>query len=475
MKEYAIVGGGIGGCSAAALLAAEGKEVVLIEKEPYLGGCASTFTHKKHLYNTGATTLCGYREGGIVHTLFERAGAKPELLEIDPAMVVIHNGKTIRRYRDMESFLEEINRAYPHPKHRAFWELVRSISERFYSQSGYRYSNRTVWKKISSLASYAPLLRELWPYLHESAHRFTERFYGGLDPEYLDFLSAQVLIVTQTSFSECNFLAAALALGYTFDINHYALGGMGKLCESLIANVPDIRLSHEVRSIFPIRGGYRINTAKGGIEAHNLIMATSHFGSEKWFSDEEIRSYYHRYARLNNHQSAFVLYMTLASVERYAHHYQLISQTTVPHTLSKALFVSFSDPSDIHLAPKGHYSITASIHTDERWWRALSPSDYRRKKHELQSLLEKWICDTLSLKRGDIVESFAATPKTFGRYLNRTQLGGIAMSRTNILPLLPSNDTPIERFYQVGDTSYAAQGWPGVAMGAMNLMRLLDE
>ncbi|MBN2869890.1 MAG: NAD(P)-binding protein [Campylobacterales bacterium] len=475
MIDYAIIGAGIGGCSAAALLKAAGEEVVLIEKEPYVGGCASTFTHKKHRYNTGATTICGYRDGGAVKSLFDRAGVIPELIPVDPAMVVIHKNKTIRRFRDVELFLEEIDRAYSHPKHRMFWELVRSVSETFYETKGYYYSNRSLWDKILSLKSHAPLLRKFWPYLHANAQSFIENIYGELSAEYLDFLNAQVLIVTQTTLKECNFLTAALALGYTFDANHYAMGGMGRVCESLISNLPDVRLGHEVHSIHKIKDGFHINTSRGSLQARSLIMGTSHFESSRWFDEEAIKGYYRRYQKLNNHQSAFVLYMTVASKTPFSHHYQLISDNIIPNTLSKALFVSFSDPADTHIASEGHYSVTASIHTDARWWKDISPGEYRRKKHELHTLLEQWICDTLSLPRDSIVESFAATPKTFGRYLNRTQLGGIAMSRTNILPFLPSNDTPIERFYQVGDTSYAAQGWPGVAMGAMNLMRLLNE
>ena len=39
-----IIGGGISGITAAVELAEAGKEVVLIEKEPYLGGNVSAYT-----------------------------------------------------------------------------------------------------------------------------------------------------------------------------------------------------------------------------------------------------------------------------------------------------------------------------------------------------------------------------------------------------------------------------------------------
>jgi phytoene dehydrogenase-like protein len=67
----------------------------------------------------------------------------------------------------------------------------------------------------------------------------------------------------------------------------------------------------------------------------------------------------------------------------------------------------------------------------------------------------------------------AASPKTFQRYINRSQLGGNAITMKNFLPKLPGNDTLIDGLYHVGDTVYAAQGWPGVMLGVDNLRRLL--
>lgn len=475
MREYAIIGGGIGGCASAALLNALEKDVVLLEKEPYLGGCASTFTHKKHRYNAGATTLCGYGEGRIVKKLFDQVGIVPEVIHSDPAIVVMHKDKIIHRYQDMERFIDEINNAYPHPKHKDFWYLVHTIGSEFYTAQGYTYSNASWIKKFSSLRTFYPLLKKFWPYLLRDTKSFINYFYGEIDPDYFAFIDAQILIVAQVKSDSINFLNGALALGYTFESNYYPVGGMGKISESLVSKVSDIRLSHEVSSIRKIDNGFRVTTQNGSFNAKNIIMGTSYFESEKWIDDTNIKSYYSKYQHLNNHQSAFVLYLTIPNNREYFHHYQLISDDIILFTISNALFVSVSDPNDPVLSADNTLSITASIHTDERFWRNLTPANYNVQKETLSVLIEEWICDTLFIDKSSILQRFAATPKSFGRYLNRTQLGGIPMNRHNILPLLPSNDTPIKQFYTVGDTSYAAQGWPGVVMGAFNLMSLLNE
>lgn len=475
MREYAVIGGGIGGCCASALLNASGHDVLLLEKEPTLGGCASTFTHGHYHYNAGATTLSGYHEGGMVRKLFEEINVQPKLIVTDPAIVVLQGNKEIKRFSNVDQFVQELQRSYPHPKHTEFWELVHTIVESFYALNGHYYSNASVSKKLRSLMSMTPILKKFWPYLWKDARSFIHNFYGGLSQDYCDFLDAQILIVAQSTSEDINFFTAAVALGYTFNETHYAVGGMGKLCENLTSRVSDVRTHTQVTSIHQEKDRFILKTNTDSIETKNLIMGTTHYESGKYFQSKIIQNYYHRYEKLNNHQSAFVLYLTMKSEHPFHHHYQIITQAIIPHTLSKALFISFSDVSDTDIAPQGFYSVTASIHTDARWWINLEPSRYRQQKKELTQVLRTLICDTLHINVSEIVESFAATPKTFGRYINRTQLGGNALTMNNLLPRLPSNDTSIQGLYQVGDTSYAAQGWPGVAMGALNLMRLIHE
>ena len=79
MKDFAVVGSGVGGSSIAAYLSHKGYEVALFEKEPYLGGCSSTFSKKGYHYNTGATTLAGYQEGHLVKEFLDELGIKPSL------------------------------------------------------------------------------------------------------------------------------------------------------------------------------------------------------------------------------------------------------------------------------------------------------------------------------------------------------------------------------------------------------------
>lgn len=471
MIEYAVVGSGIGGSSIAAYLDAKGHETVLFEKEPYLGGCSSTFRHEGHAYNTGATTLAGYQEGHIVKSIFDAIGFTPDVISTDPAIVIIQNGKTTPRYRDLEAFLSVLEKNYPHPKNRAFWTLIYDLGKKFYEIQGHYYSNRSLWSKLVSLTSFLPILVKFQRYLRTSAYDFIHDFYGDVSKEYLHFLEAQILIVAQAKSKEVNFFTAALSLGYTFNETHYVKGGFGKLFDGMTSSMKHVRRKSQITHIESHKDHFILHTSREKIKAKNVILNSTVYESGKLFEKEKIKNYYKKYKKLDNYQSSFMLYMTIKSTKEYKHHYQLIQNTAYPHTLSNALFVSFSDPSDTILAKEGHYSITASIHTDVRYWQDVNT--YSTQKEELTEILLKSICDILDIKKEEIVHHFAATPKTFKHYINRSQLGGNAITMKNFLPKLPGNDTPIKGLYHVGDTVYAAQGWPGIMLGVDNLRKLL--
>ena len=472
MFEYAVVGSGVGGSAIAAYLNAKGKDVVLFEKEPYLGGCSSTFSHGKYSYNTGATTLAGYQGDYIVKEMFDAIKFTPKLIESDPAIVIKQNAKTTPRYKDFEDFLSAVESNYPHPKNRKFWELVYTVNADFYKHHGHYYSNKNIFAKIASLASFIPLGITFQKYLRSSAFDFIDAFFGGIDAEYLQFMESQILIVAQAPTKEINFLTAALSLGYTFNENHYVIGGMSHMFDGMTKNITNVHRKSEIQKIENKNDYFILHTKNDSFEAKKIILNSTVYESGKLFDDVEVKKYYKKYEKLNNYQSSFMLYMTIKSSKKFEHHYQIIKEKKFTHTLSNALFVSFSDEKDNTIVEEGHYSITASIHTDVRFWE--DKATYKTQKKALEKMLLDTIMLELNIDEDEIVQSFAATPKSFAHYINRSQLGGNAITMKNFLPRLPSNDTKIKGLYNVGDTVYAAQGWPGVMLGVKNLARLLN-
>ena len=69
-----VVGAGIGGLTAAALLAKRGYRVCVFEQAMVPGGCASTFRRRGFTFDVGATQVAGLEPGGIHHQIFSELG-----------------------------------------------------------------------------------------------------------------------------------------------------------------------------------------------------------------------------------------------------------------------------------------------------------------------------------------------------------------------------------------------------------------
>ncbi len=472
MVDFAIVGGGVGGLLSATALSKRGYSVTLLEQDRNLGGSSGTFKRGKYRFNTGATTFAGYMRGTSLHSLINETGVSLPIEEIDPALTVIQGNHSTDRYRDLDMALHEIEKSYPHNKNREFWSLVYRVNRDFYSYNDYHYSGKNLFHKISSMVSFIPLAYKFKKLLFQNGEKFIREFFSEISEEYLNFLDAQILIVAQSRSRDLNALVTLLSLGYTSLPNYYVRGGMGEIFNSLSNNIDDVRLKHKVANIDKIEDGYRVYIdGKKSIDARNIVLNSTIFDTPRLFSDREISGYYSHFKNLNNSQSAYVLYGVVATDVKLNHHYQIIVDEVIENTISNAIFISFSDIDDRLSAPEGERTFTISIHTDIEFWSGLDSHSYKDRDKKLQERIIDILVEQLSIKRDEIRDIFSANPRTFRNYIGREQLGGVSMS--NNFYNIPSNITPFQGLYHVGDSTFPAQGWLGVATGVQNFLRSL--
>jgi phytoene dehydrogenase-like protein len=75
-SHVVVIGAGIGGLTAGALLARRGYQVLVLDQAIVPGGCASTFKRRGFTFDVGATQVAGLEPGGIHKRIFDE-------LEID--------------------------------------------------------------------------------------------------------------------------------------------------------------------------------------------------------------------------------------------------------------------------------------------------------------------------------------------------------------------------------------------------------
>ncbi|MDX2099501.1 MAG: NAD(P)-binding protein, partial [Leptolyngbyaceae cyanobacterium bins.59] len=123
-----VIGAGIGGLTAAALLAHRGYSVLVLDQAIVPGGCASTFQRRGFTFDVGATQVAGLEPGGIHHRIFAELGiALPEATPCDPACAVYLPGESspVSVWRDPQRWQAERQRQFPASE--PFWQFLSDL------------------------------------------------------------------------------------------------------------------------------------------------------------------------------------------------------------------------------------------------------------------------------------------------------------------------------------------------------------
>ncbi len=105
--DVVVIGSGIGGLCAAALLSKLNYRVVLLEKNPLLGGRFTSLWHNDCLFHTGAVIIGHGYDSPVWQILEEVDGKKPEVKEINQFRYRIA-GKTYDTYMDQKGALKRL-------------------------------------------------------------------------------------------------------------------------------------------------------------------------------------------------------------------------------------------------------------------------------------------------------------------------------------------------------------------------------
>lgn len=457
--DLTVIGSGIGGSLISILN--KDKNLVLFEKDKNLGGTASTFKRFGNYFNSGATTFVGYEDNHIIKEIFDSADFIPDLKKSSYAYRTIIDGKSIDRITDFEEFIESLNSVFYHKNNRYFWQTLKDIDERFWKLKDIYFAKYSLNSYLKSLKTIDILFKEYKFLLFKSAKSFIKEVLGDISKEYQDFIDAQLQITLQSTSKDIPLLSFAIALSYPFHKIFYANGGMGKLFDDMLKDI-NVKKNEQIMQIKKENNFYRLISSKDEYLTSKLVLNMPVFECKNLFLDEDLQSYYKKFEFYD--QSAFVIYLKINSKKEFLNHYQIILKDNIPNAVSKSFFVSFSQKDDEKLSKNG-YSVTISCHTKALFWNELSKEEYEKNKEFTKNfILDELLKNIPDIKKEDIKIEFCATSKTFKRYINRFNCGATPLNLKNIFKI-PSSLTPFKNLYNIGDSVFAGQGWPGVALG----------
>ncbi|SMO75678.1 phytoene desaturase family protein [Gracilimonas mengyeensis] len=230
-----IVGSGMGGMSAGAMLAKNGYKVLILEAAHAPGGCSSSYYRKGFVFESGATTLMGFDENQPLRRLEEETGIEIPKEEITPPMSVWLNGKQITRYKNRERWIAEAGRVFGNETaQRAFWEEALKVSDLIWKLSLknnlFPPQKPSEWLRL--ITQNSPLDVWVLKYAFQSVRQVMQQFDVDT-PEFRRFVDEQLMITAQAQSEETPFLFGAAGLTYTNYSNYYVPGGLLEMVNAI--------------------------------------------------------------------------------------------------------------------------------------------------------------------------------------------------------------------------------------------------
>lgn len=487
-----VIGAGIGGLTAAALLAHRGYNVLVLEQALIPGGCASTFQRKGFTFDVGATQVAGLEPGGIHHRIFTELGIElPTATPCDPACSVFLPGENypINVWRDPEKWRAERERQFPGSE--MFWDLLGIL---FQASWDFQARDpvlppRHPWDLWQLIRAVRPKTMVTFPYTLFTVGDALRAYKLDGDYRLRLFLDLQLKLYSQVDAEETALLYAATALAVSQEPQglFHLHGSMQVLCDRLVESLQrdggQLLTRHTVESIHVEKNqarGVTIRNQKTGEvwqeSADHIIANVTVQNLVQLLGDQTPRGYKHRVAKLPPASGAFVIYLgvTAAAIPpNCPPHLQFLYDMNGPIGENNSLFVSVSRPDDGR-APTGYATIIASSFVDPQpWW---DGDNYPALKQKFTDEAISHLSKFFHLTPETIVHVEAATPRTFYRYTARERgiVGGIGQRISTFGPFGFANRTPINKLWLVGDSTHPGEGTAGVSYSALTVVRQIQ-
>ena len=118
--DVIVIGAGMGGLTAASLLAKAGKKVLLVEKEPRPGGFVGALVYEGYQFDTAARLIMGCTADsalgpGPIYTLFSQLGIQRqcEFIKVQPFCTMRLPGSSFRMWSGRQAFADGLRQEFP--------------------------------------------------------------------------------------------------------------------------------------------------------------------------------------------------------------------------------------------------------------------------------------------------------------------------------------------------------------------------
>ncbi len=487
-----VIGAGVGGLTAGALLAHRGHRVLVLDQALVPGGCASTFKRQGFTFDVGATQVAGLQPGGIHQRIFAELELDlPKATVCNPACAVYLPGEIepVSVWSDPQRWQQERQRQFPGSE--PFWQ---HLADLFRYSWAFQSRNpvlppRNLWDLWQLTKALRPDTLLTVPYTFSTVGDALRGYRLADNQRLRTFLDLQLKLYSQVNAESTALLYAATALGVSQQPQglFHLKGSMQVLSDRLVVALKrdsgQLLMHHTVEKIQVEQGrinGVVIRNQKTNQvwtePADEVIANVTVQNLVQLLGDHAPKGYQHRVEKLPPASGAFVIYLGVnqaAIPPNCPPHLQFLYDYDGPIGENNSLFVSVSQPGDGR-APAGRATIIASSFTDPQlWWQCCN---YQVLKHQYTKTAIARLSQFFNLSPATIVHQEAATPRTFAHYTARAQgvVGGTGQRVPTFGPFGFANRTPIQHLWLVGDSTHPGEGTAGVSYSALTAVRQIE-
>jgi phytoene dehydrogenase-like protein len=463
--EVVVVGGGIGGLTTAALLAARGVNVCLLERQSRTGGCVANSEQQGYAFEPTAGLYSGWEPDGLYQSIFSQLPIEPPQVDpLTPAYVVrLPDGCEIPISDHRDQFEDSLRTAFPECSAAAvaFYQLLDQASA----------PGRDAVKLSEPVATH----------LLDCSMRFHR------------FVDVQLQLFTQSAIDRCSLDQAALALTTPLRGMWAIRGGAqtlaDQLAESLKTSGGHLRLNSPV-----LRLAYGADGLPIGVDllSGERVTATRAIVSNLtvWDTYGKLIGLSRTPASISTqlkHLRAWGAYLLFLGMDHSAATRLSSSriltltdwQEDQDYSPDQAQFFFAAAPPGDPRAPEGKLAVTVSTFTNTEDWFSFHQDETAHEEQEQTTLEAVWARIHASMPElGDSIEVIeSATPRTFYEDTRR-KLGMVGRPSGSVqVPgaKTESGRTVFPNLFLVGDTSSSGFGLTGISEAAIELANALTE
>jgi carotene isomerase len=481
--DVIVIGSGIGGLTAAALLARYGKRVIVCESHTVPGGAAHSFRRRGFEFDSGPSFYCGLTDAQSLNPVKQVLDVLDEALEAVPYDPFGHYHfpeATFAVYSNGERYRDEIAKMTPQgaTEFQRFEERLLPLYE---AMKGIpTLALRADWRMIPILLRHhLPSLLKMLPHLP-----LVQASVGDVmdktvqDPWVRRLIDLECFLLSGLKAHGTIAPEVAFMLGERSRTSvEYPIGGSGAIVAALVRGLErwggKLLLGYHVEQILvetrygtSLRKVVGVQFTNGEILKAPIVISNASIWDTytKLLRPDDLPSSY-RQASLNTPNIDSFMHLHLGirggGLDNLTGHHVVVHDTSKDITVpGNTCMISIPSVWDATLAPEGHHVVHAYTLEPYAGWER--NEEYEHKKREKAQTLYRALERIIPDIRERVVLELVGTPLTHAYYLRRYR-GTYGPAIEAAKGMFPGPHTPIGGLYRVGDSTMPGIGVPAVA------------